>query len=56
MEEGLIYRALKQLVIGEGKNLREVQQYLLLRFNIEIEHQVLQKRLEKMSPLQKAVA
>ncbi len=50
MEEGLINRALKQLIVEQGKNLYEVQQYLLMKFKIEVEQSVLQKRLKKMSP------
>lgn len=56
MEEGLINRALKRLVIEEGKDLREVQQYLLMKFRIDVEQLVLQKRLDKMSIQEKAVA
>lgn len=56
MDEGLINRALKRFVIEEGTDLREVQQYLLMKFKIDVEQSVLQKRLEKMSTQQKAVA
>ncbi len=56
MEEGLINRALKRLVIEEGNHLREVQQYLLMKFKIEVDQSVLQKRLDKMSIQEKAVA
>lgn len=56
MEEGLINRALKRLVIEEGKDLHEVQQYLLMKFKIDVEQPVLQRRLEKMSIHKKAVA
>lgn len=56
MEEGLINRALKRLVIEEGNDLREVQQYLLMKFRIEVDQLVLQKRLDKMSIQEKAVA
>lgn len=56
MEEGLINKALKRFVIEEGTDLYEVQRYLLLKFKIDVEQAVLQKRLEKMSPPQKAVA
>lgn len=56
MEEGLINRALKHLVFEKGKDLKEVQQYLLMKFNIEVDKQVLQKRMEKMSNQEKAVA
>ncbi|MDI1324502.1 MAG: hypothetical protein PSV36_17280 [Algoriphagus sp.] len=56
MEEGLINRALKHLVFEKGKDLKEVQQYLLMKFNIEVDNQVLQKRMEKMSNQEKAVA
>jgi len=55
MEEGLINRALKRFVIEGGTDLREVQQYLLVKFKIEVEQSVLQKRLERMSTHQKAV-
>lgn len=56
MEEGLINRALKRLVLEEGNDLREVQQYLLMKFRIEVDQSVLQKRLDKMSIQGKAVA
>lgn len=56
MEEGLINRALKRLVIEDGKDLREVQQYLLMKYKIDVEQPVLQRRLEKMSIHKKAVA
>lgn len=56
MEEGLINRALKRLVIEEGNHLREVQQYLLMKFKIDVDLSVLQKRLEKMLTQGKAVA
>lgn len=56
MEEGLINRAIKRLVIEEGNHLREVQQYLLMKFKIEVDQSVLQKRLDKMSIQEKAVA
>lgn len=56
MEEGLINRALKRLVIEEGNDLREVQQYLLMKFRIDVDQRVLQKRLDKMSIQEKAVA
>ena len=55
-EEGLINRALKRFVIEEGNHLREVQQYLLMKFKIDVEQSVLQKRLDKMSIQGKAVA
>lgn len=56
MEEGLINRALKRLVIEERLHLRDVQQYLLMKFKIDVEQSVLQKRLDNMSIQEKAVA
>jgi hypothetical protein len=56
MEEGLINRALRRFVIEKGTDLREVQDYLLLKHKIEVELDVLRKRLEKLSNSEKAVA
>jgi hypothetical protein len=56
MEDGLIYRALRRFVIEKGTDLQEVQDYLLLKHKIEVELNVLRKRLEKFSNSEKAVA
>jgi hypothetical protein len=56
MEQGLINKELKRFCMEGGTDLGKVQQYLLLKYNIEVERSVLEKRLEKLSPPQKAVA
>lgn len=56
MGDGLINKALKRFVIEGGTDLLEVQRYLLMKFKIDVDQSVLQKRLDKMSPSQKAVA
>lgn len=56
MLEGIINRALRKLVVENGADLKEVQQYLLLKFKIEVEQEVLQKRVQKFINSGKAVA
>lgn len=56
MLEGIINRALRKLVIENGADLKEVQQYLLLKHKIDVEQEVLRKRLDKISSSGKAVA
>jgi hypothetical protein len=46
MEEGLINRALRRFVIEKGTDLREVQDYLLLKHKLEVELDLLRKCLE----------
>jgi hypothetical protein len=56
MLEGIINRALRKLAIENGADLKEVQQYLLLKHKIDVDQEVLRKRLDKNSNSGKAVA
>lgn len=56
MLEGIVNRALRKLAIENGADLKEVQQYLLLKHKIDVEQEVLRKRLDKISSSGKAVA
>ncbi|HSF52452.1 MAG TPA: hypothetical protein VLA71_01805 [Algoriphagus sp.] len=56
MDRDLISLALQEIVIREGKGLKEVQQYLRMRYRLEAEDLVLKRRLEKMLQSEKAVA
>ncbi len=56
MESGLINKALKEFALREGKDLKEIQQYLLMKYRIEVDTFVLEKRLKKMQLDQKRVA
>ncbi|SDD62711.1 hypothetical protein SAMN04488104_104227 [Algoriphagus faecimaris] len=56
MEKGLINRALEKLNVSDFKDLAEVKQYLKMKYRIDIDDLVLQKRLEKILNEEKAVA
>ncbi|MBN3581116.1 hypothetical protein JYB64_01880 [Algoriphagus aestuarii] len=56
MERGLITQALHAICLQEGKDVKDVQQYLLMKYRIEVEELVLKKRLEKLMNEGKAVA
>lgn len=56
MLEGIINRALRKLAVENGADLREVRQYLLLKFKIDVEVEVLQKRVQKFTNSKKAFA
>lgn len=56
MEKDLISLALQEIVLQNGKDLKEVQQYLRMRFQLDADEMVLKRRLEKMMQSGKAVA
>lgn len=56
MNRDLISLALQEFVLRDGKDLKEAQQYLRMRFRIDVEQLVLKKRLEKLLQTEKAVA
>ncbi|WP_168171995.1 hypothetical protein [Algoriphagus sp. A40] len=56
MNRDIITIALQELVLREGKNMKEVQQYLRMRYSIEADELVLNRRLEKILQTEKAVA
>lgn len=56
MNRDLITIAIQEFVLREGKDLKEVQQYLRMRYRLEADIQVLQRRLSKILQTQMAVA
>lgn len=56
MERDLIFIALQEVVLRDGKDLKEVQQYLRMRYRLDADELVLKKRLEKILQTEKAVA
>ena len=56
MERDLITLALQDMVLKEGKELSEVQQYLRMRYRIEVDPTILSKRMKKLTQEEKAVA
>ncbi len=56
MDRDLITIALQEMVLREGKDLKEVQQYLRMRYRLEADELVLKRRLGKMLQTEKAVA
>jgi len=56
MNRDLILTALQEIVLQDGKDLKEVQQYLRMRYRIEADELVLKRRLEKILQTEKAVA
>ncbi|GAA0878543.1 hypothetical protein GCM10009119_15110 [Algoriphagus jejuensis] len=56
MNSDLILETLQEVVLRDGKDLKEVQQYLRMRYRIEADELVLKRRLEKMLQAEKAVA
>ncbi|WP_158587669.1 hypothetical protein [Algoriphagus lacus] len=56
MERDLIFITLQEIVLRDGKDLREAQQYLRMRYRLDADELVLKKRLEKILQTEKAVA
>ncbi|MDN3205217.1 hypothetical protein [Algoriphagus sediminis] len=56
MENDLIIQALKELHLAQQKSLKDVQNYLSMRYRIDLEESVLEIRLRKISQEEKAVA
>lgn len=56
MEKDLITQALQMIHLQNGKDLKEVSQYLNMKYRIDADQLVLQSRLKKMLQEEKAVA
>ncbi|MEP0710797.1 hypothetical protein [Algoriphagus sp.] len=56
MQKDLITQALQQLHLQNGKDLKEVSQYLTMKYRIDADDLVLKSRLKKMLEEEKAVA
>lgn len=56
MSKDLINQALQTIHLQHGKNLKEVVQYLNMKYRVDVELMVLQSRLKKMLLEEKAVA
>lgn len=56
MDRDLISLALQEIVLRNGKDLKEVQQYLRMKYRIEADDLVLKRRLEKIIHTEQAVA
>lgn len=56
MDRDLISLALQELALKEGTGLKDVQQYLRMKYRLEAEERVLQRRLAKLLQTEKAVA
>lgn len=56
MNRDLITLALQEFVLRDGKELNEVQQYLRMKYNLDVDQVILKRRLEKMLQIEKAVA
>ena len=56
MERDLIFITLQEVVLRDGKDLKESQQYLRMRYRLDADELVLKKRLEKILQTEKAVA
>lgn len=56
MDQDLITQALKELYLIQEKTLLEVQNYLSLKYKIDLDQKVLTLRLQKILQEDKAVA
>lgn len=56
MEKDLITQAIQTIHLQNGRDLKEVAQYLNMKYRIDADTLVLQKRLKKMLLGEKAVA
>jgi len=56
MENDLITLALQDICIRDSKELQEVHQYLLMKYRMEVDLVILQRRYEKLLSQEKAVA
>ncbi|MDR7132068.1 hypothetical protein J2X69_004434 [Algoriphagus sp. 4150] len=56
MEKDLIAQALQTIHLQNGKDLKEVAQYLNMKYRIDADTLVLRSRLKKMILEEKAVA
>ncbi len=56
MENDLITLALKELYFQNQKSLKDVKNYLSLKYKIDLDEAVLELRMSKLSQEEKAVA
>lgn len=56
MDRDLITLALQEIVLRDGKDLKEVQRYLRMKYRLEADDLALKRRLEKILHAEKAVA
>jgi hypothetical protein len=56
MDRDIILQALQEMTLRDGKSLKEVQQYLRMRYRVEVDDLVLKRRLEIIDQTEKAVA
>jgi hypothetical protein len=56
MENDLITLALQDICIRDSKEIMEAHQYLIMKYRMEVDLLVLQRRLEKILSEEKAVA
>lgn len=56
MDKGLINQTIQYLHLENEKSLLEVKQYLSMKYRIDLEVEVIEKRLGKMIQEEKAVA
>ncbi|MEB2774949.1 hypothetical protein SYJ56_06505 [Algoriphagus sp. D3-2-R+10] len=56
MEKDLITQALQMIHLRNGKDLKEVSQYLNMKYRVDVDPLVLQSRLKKLILEEKAVA
>ena len=56
MENDLITQAIRDLHFAKEKSLKKVQNYLSLRYKIDLDQKALELRVNKISQEEKAVA
>jgi hypothetical protein len=56
MEKDIITVALLDLVTKEGKSIKEVRDYLRMKFRMDVDDLALSRRLKKIQQAEKAVA
>lgn len=56
MDRDLISQVLQELVVRDGKELKDAQQYLRMKYRLEADELILKRRLEKLHQSEKAVA
>lgn len=49
MENDLISQTLKTYFLKKGKNLKVIQRYLRIKYNLAMDEKLLQKRLKNLS-------
>lgn len=56
MDRDLISLALQEFILRDCKDLKEVQQYLRMKYRVEADELVLKRRLDKILQAEQAVA